>query len=434
MMRITVFLFMILICVFIKAQDSFSAYFTDKQLRIDFALSGNDRYQAAALLQLREEPIWGGPHKNLIDPFDFGGYALKVYSKKNGTLLYARGFNTLFEEWRATAQAQKETQAWINSVVTPFPKDTVEIILLARNKATNLFDTLLIMDIDPLSIFIDRGKLNDCEMESIQSKGKPQEKVDLVFLAEGYTAAEKDKFINDAKRFTDSLFVVPPFNKRKDDFNVSAVFIRSEERGTDFSGKGIFKNTALNTGFYTFGTERYLTTGDMKSIRDAVWNIPCDAIFILVNSDVYGGGGMYNFYAVGTADNRQTIHVFVHEFGHSFAGLADEYFYDDDLSDFYNLNVEPWEANITTLVDFDKKWKNILPATTPIPTPARPPYSGHPGVFEGGGYLSRGIYRPSDHCMMRDFAPFCPVCSKVILNMIDFLTDRQVVGNDTFAQ
>jgi hypothetical protein len=423
-MKVSVFLLMILSCVFIEAQDAYNTYFTDKQLRIDFALSGNAAFQAAALVQMREEPVWGGPHKNLIDPFEFGGYLLKVYSKDKGTLLYTRGFNTLFEEWRATGQAQKETQSWTNSITMPYPKDTIEIKLLARNKETNLFDTLLVMEIDPSSIFIDRGKLTDNEVVNIQSKGNMQDKVDLVFVAEGYTVAEKDKFMADAQRFTDSLFVIPPFDKYRDDFNVSAVFVASAEKGTDFSGKGIFKNTALNSGFYTFGTDRYLTTQDMKSIRDAVWNVPCDAIFILVNSDVYGGGGMYNFYAIGTADNKQTIHVFVHEFGHSFAGLADEYFYDDNMSDFYPLKTEPWEPNITTLVDFDKKWKSMLPKGTPIPTPLKAPYSDKLGVFEGGGYVSRGIYRPSDHCMMRDFAPFCPVCSTSILQMMDFLTDK----------
>ena len=145
-------------------------------------------------------------------------------------------------------------------------------------------------------------------------------------MAEGYTADEQEKFVADAKRFTEALFKTPPYDTRREDFNIWAVDAVSEESGTDVSGKGIFKNTALNSGYYTFGVDRYLTTPDMKSIRDAVWNAPCDAIFILVNTDAYGGGGMYNFYAMGTADNPRTPVVFVHEFGHSFAGLADEYF------------------------------------------------------------------------------------------------------------
>ena len=416
-----------LFCIPTEAQSVFDTYFTGKRLRIDFSLSGNEQYQAAALIQLREEPQWDGPLENLIDPFDYGGYTLEAYNKANHTLIYSFGFNTLFEEWRTTEQAKKETQTWTNSVVIPFPKETVTVVLLGRNRATNRKDTLMTLDIDPASIFIDRGKLKDNPVEDIQLKGKSANKIDLVFLAEGYTAAEKDKYFADVKRFTESLFTTPPFNQCREDFNVRAVFLESEERETDFSGRGIFRHTALNSGFYTFGEERYLTTPDMRAIRDAVWNVPCDAIFILVNSEVYGGGGMYNFYAIGTADNARTLQVFVHEFGHSFAGLADEYFTSQvAYNEFYNLKFEPWESNITTLVDFDHKWKDLLPAGTPVPTPEKAPYSDKTGVFEGGGYVPKGIYRPMVHCMMRDFAPFCPVCSRTILRMVDYWTDRNI--------
>ena len=263
-------------------------------------------------------------------------------------------------------------------------------------------------------------------MVEIQHKGDKKEKVDLVFVAEGYTAAEQDKFVADAKRFMEALFQTKPYDTRRDDFNVWAVGTISEESGTSVSGKGIYKNTALKTGYYTFGVDRYLTTQDIKPIRDAVWNVPCDAIFLLINTDTYGGGGMYNFYACGTADNDRTPTVFTHEFGHSFAGLADEYFssevaYDEE---FYNLKFEPWEPNITTLVDFDKKWKDLLPAGTPIPTPLTDQYKDGIGVFEGGGYLSKGIFRPMDHCMMRDLKEFCPACQRAILKMIDYYTGK----------
>lgn len=188
------------------------------------------------------------------------------------------------------------------------------------------FHPLLKMDIDPTSIFIDRGKLKDNKVTQIQYKGDSSEKVDLVFIAEGIRLTIRINSVADAKKFTESLFQTPPYTTQRENFNVWAVNLISEDRGTDISGKGIYKNTALNSGYYTFGVDRYLTTPDMKSIRDAVWNVPCDAIFLLVNTDTYGGGGMYNFYAMGTADNERTQHVFVHEFGHSFAGLADEYF------------------------------------------------------------------------------------------------------------
>lgn len=409
-----------------KAQSDFDRWFEKKSLRVDFALSGNNTFQAAALQQLRQEPVWGGPVKNLIDGFEYGGYYVKLYDKASNQLIYSRGFNTLFEEWLTTEQAKSETQSWSNSISVPYPKSTIRLELLARNKENMQFAPLMSMDIDPTSIFIDRGDLSNHPVTQIQKKGDSADKVDIVFIGDGYTADEQDKFVADARRFTESLFHTAPFDKQRDDFNIWAVSLVSEDSGTDFSGEGIYKHTALNAGFYTFGVSRYLTTPDMKSIRDAVWNVPCDAVFILVNTEVYGGGGMYNFYAIGSADNEKTAEVFVHEFGHSLAGLADEYFssevaYDDA---FYNIKYEPWEPNITTLVDFDKKWKDMLPSGTPVPTPLDKKHKDELGVFEGAGYLSKGIYRPMDHCMMRDLKAFCPVCSRAITQMIDFLSDR----------
>lgn len=423
--RITLLLLSTVYSLTCMAQNGFDNYFEKKSLRVDFVLSGNADFQAAALQQMREEPIWAGPVKNLIDPFNYGGYYVNVYDKSGKQLLYSRGFNTLFEEWRSTDQAKSETQAWTNSISIPYPKATIVLEISARDKTDMQFHPLLKMNVDPTSIFIDRGKLKENKISQIQYNGDPSEKVDLVFLAEGYTAAEQEKFEADAKRFTEALFTTPPYNTRRNDFNIWAVDLVSEESGTDISGKSVFHNTVLNSGYYTFGVDRYLTTPDMKSIRDAVWNIPCDAIFILVNTDTYGGGGMYNFYAIGTADNPRTPAVFVHEFGHSFAGLADEYFSSEvAYVDFYNLKNEPWEPNITTLVDFGSKWKDLLPTNISIPTPLDDIHKDKAGVFEGGGYLAKGIYRPMDHCMMRDYAPFCPACSRAILRMIDFLTDK----------
>ncbi len=470
--KISLLLLAILCNFSVFAQSDFDKYFEKKSLRVDFALSGNLKSQSAAIQGLREEPVWGGPVKNLIDKFNYGGYYINVYDKATNKLIYSRGFNTLFEEWRSTEQAKTETQSWTNSASVPFPKVPIYVEITARDKADMQFHPLLKQEIDPKSIFIDRGKLKANKVHQIQKSGDSTEKVDLVFIAEGYTADEQEKFVADANRFTEALFATPPFTTRRNDFNVWAVCLVSEESGTDVSGKGIFKNTALNSGYYTFGVDRYLTTPDMKSIRDAVWNVPCDAIFLLINTDMYGGGGMYNFYACGTADNPRTPVVFTHEFGHSFAGLADEYFssevayqdfynlkyepwepnittlvdfgskwkdllpadtpiptpldagHKDTYQDFYNLKYEPWEPNITTLVDFGSKWKDLLPADTPIPTPLDAGHKDRAGVFEGGGYLSKGIYRPMDHCMMRDYAPFCPACSRAILQMVDFLTDK----------
>ena len=406
------------------SQDAFEKYFEPKRLRVDFALSGDAQEQRAALQQLREEPLWGGPKKNLIDPFGYGGYDVKVYDRATKELIYSRGFNTLFEEWRTTEQAKNQPQSWTNSFSMPYPKQPVEVELSARSKADNRFYPLLRIEVDPQSIFIDRGGLKNHPVRHLQDEGDAAEKVDLVFLPEGYTEAEMGKFEADARRFMELLFATPPYDARRSDFNVWAVDVPSEESGTDLSCKGVYRNTAFGSGFYTFGLERYLTTSDMKSIRDALWNVPCDAIFILVNSSDYGGGGIYNYYAMGTADHERTAKVFVHELGHSFAGLADEYFESEvAYSDFYNVKLEPWEPNITTLVDFDSKWKDLLSEETPVPTPAEG-NEAKAGVYEGGGYVAKGIYRPMVHCMMRDYHPFCPACRRAILKMIDYLSDQ----------
>ena len=411
-------------CAF--AQSTFDTYFEDKSLRIDFITVGNSQTQSAVVHQLREEPVWGGPRKNLVEPFDYGEYRLDVYDKESGELIYRRSFCSLFGEWRTTAEAKVETQAWYNSMSVPFPKNKVTIDITARNKADMKFYSIMKHEVDPSSIFIDRSSLVENKVAKIRDNGESSDKVDLVFIAEGYTKAEQKKFFKDAERFTEALFACPPFDSCRDRFNVWAVGTVSEESGTSSSGTGVYKNTALNTGYYTFGLDRYLTTSDMKAIKDAVWTVPCDAVFLLINTDTYGGGGIYNSYACGTADNARTPDVFTHEFGHSFAGLGDEYFestvaYDEN---YYNLNLELWEPNITTLVDFDRKWKDLLPEGTPVPTPLNDETKDKIGVFEGGGYLSEGIYRPVDHCMMRDYAPFCPACSRAILMMVDYLTDK----------
>lgn len=411
-------------CAF--AQSTFDTYFEDKSLRIDFITVGNSQTQSAVVHQLREEPVWGGPRKNLVEPFDYGEYRLDVYDKESGELIYRRSFCSLFGEWRTTAEAKVETQAWYNSMSVPFPKNKVTIDITARNKADMKFYSIMKHEVDPSSIFIDRSSLVENKVAKIRDNGESSDKVDLVFIAEGYTKAEQKKFFKDAERFTEALFACPPFDSCRDRFNVWAVGTVSEESGTSSSGTGVYKNTALNTGYYTFGLDRYLTTSDMKAIKDAVWNVPCDAVFLLINTDTYGGGGIYNSYACGTADNARTPDVFTHEFGHSFAGLGDEYFestvaYDEN---YYNLKLELWEPNITTLVDFDRKWKDLLPEGTPVPTPLNNETKDKIGVFEGGGYLSEGIYRPVDHCMMRDYAPFCPACSRAILMMVDYLTDK----------
>ncbi len=410
----------------IHAQIDFNQYFESKTLRFDFILTGNKVTQQASLLKLHQEPVWGGPVNILIDPFNYGEYTVRLYDKKENNLIYSKGLSTLFQEWRTTEESTKIRKSYTNSVSTPFPKSNAILVLEHRNKDNIQFEPIFKMEIDPKSVFIDHSPKQDNIITKLQYKGESAQKVDLVVIAEGYTATEQDKFLKDARRLCDSLFSYSPYNNHKNDFNIWAVHLNSKDSETDYPGIDKWNNTSLNSGFWTFDSDRYLTIADYLPIRDAVWNTPCDAIMILVNSERYGGGGIYNFYAIGTVDHKLSARVMAHEFGHSFAGLGDEYFNSSTAYDeFYSLKTEPWEPNITTLVNFDSKWKDMVSAGTPIPTPVDPANPGKIGVFEGGGYVAKGIYRPQDRCLMRDNSLICPVCQRAIVRMIDFYCGRK---------
>ncbi len=260
----------------------------------------------------------------------------------------------------------------------------------------------------------------------VLDNGNPEKKVDIVILAEGYTDLEKQKFYDDSKRVSGYLFDEEPFKSEKDKFNITAVFTPSQESGTDVPGEKIYRNTHFNSSFYTFDLPRYLTITDMKDIYDAAAVVPYDQIYVLVNSERYGGGGFYNLITVCTSDNKLSKEVFVHEFGHGFAGLGDEYYTSTvAYEDFYNLDIEPWEPNLTTLKNFDLKWKNMVPDSIPIPTPRIAKYNKTVGVFEGGGYMTKGIYSPYMDCRMKsnEAKDFCPVCKESIEKIIQYYTE-----------
>ena len=403
-------------------QIKFDDYFEPKTLRFDFFLAGNAERQDVYVEGFREEPQWGGSHTNLVDNSDFGEFSYRMYDVASGKMIYKNGFCSLFQEWQTTDEAKTTNRSYSQVIVMPYPKNNIRLEILTRNYATGKFEPLFETALDPKSIYINREKRTQYPVTEILNNGAPAQKVDLVFVAEGYTVDEMEKFRKDAARFTDYLFKTKPFSDRKGDFNVWAVECPSEESGTDNPGQNIWKNTALNTHFWTFGIDRYLTAPDLALIRNKVWNVPCDVLYVIVNTNKYGGGGVYNYYGVSMADHPAYGGVFVHELGHLFVGLADEYFSSDvAYNDFYNLKIEPWEQNITTLVNFDAKWKNMLPAGTPIPTIPDESNRDRLGVYEGGGYMTKGIYRPMINCMMRSItADFCPVCQNAINKMIDW--------------
>lgn len=410
--------------VFASAQKvDFNKYFVDKQLRIDYTRSGNAYKSDIYIFQYKLEPYWGGPKGNLVDTFNYGEFRVQVFDKTSGILIFSKTFSTLFGEWQATSEATQVNRSFFETVNMPFPKNNV-IVKFQKSTRLNNYEDELNVEINPKDLVIRQGLNYKFKVVDILNNGTTESKVDLVFLAEGYTIKEEKKFMNDAKKFADYLFSYEPFKSQKENFNIRAIFSFSTESGTDIPQNGIWANTLMNSSFNTFGTDRYLTTLDSRNVYDIAALAPYDQVCILVNTKKYGGGGFYNFFNLTSAQNEYSKEIFVHEFGHSFGGLADEYYDNNDAFDtLYNLNVEPREPNITTLKSFDKKWKDIVDKNTPIPTPAEENNTNIVGAFEGGGYQAKGIYRPVQYCLMKELrSDFCPVCSRAIVRMIDFLT------------
>lgn len=419
----------VLIILFVFANinvfGAFDDFFLNKTLRIDYYHTGTNTTEFYSLDELIEEPFWGGSHKNLIDKFDYGKYLCKVYDEKSGELIYSRTYCTLFSEWQTTLEAREVMKSFSETVTIPYPKNKVRLELNTRNKK-GIFEKQFEFVIDPSSYFISREKRLAFPKTAILQSGDPATHVDIVFVPDGYTKSEMKKFIADAKKMAGYLFLADPYSKNKDKFNIWAVEAVSEESGPDYPATNTWKNTIVGTSFYTFDSERYLMTTHNKALRDVAANAPYDQIYIIVNSDHYGGGAIYNHYAVCISENQHGEYVFTHEFGHAFAGLGDEYYESStSYNDFYPLDVEPWEPNLTTLVNFDLKWKDLLGTDIPIPTPNEEKYRKGLGVFEGGGYVAKGVYRPAYDCSMKSISVnnFCPVCKRAIQKMIDFYSE-----------
>lgn len=409
----------------LSAQVNFNDYFADKSLRFDYTIGGNSKETKVYFNKLKEEPFWGGSQKNLIDKFNFGDFRVLLYDTTGTKLLYSRGYSSLYVEWIDTEEAKHTSRSFYESVQIPFPKSKVLMKIEMRNKQ-NRFNTLFETLINPNSISIIKDKQDLYKIEKLHYRGDPHKKLDIAIIPDGYTKEEMQKFHDDCNRFIGYFFAVEPFKSHEDSVNFWAVDAFSQESGTDIPRQNVWKNTILNTHFNTFGSERYLTTQDIETVRDIAAYVPYDQIYILVNTSKYGGGGVYNYYNLCSADNQYSGRVFTHEFGHAFAALADEYQYGyDKAEELYDMTVEPWQANITNLIDFDSKWKNLVEKDTPIPTPDTPEYKNKIGAFEGAGYVMKGIYRPTHDCKMRSNATdeFCPVCYKTVLEMLLFYSE-----------
>ena len=399
----------------------FDDYFEDKTLRIDYIFSGNSSSQAISLDQLNQSPRWYGKRSNLSEVPVEGNGAIIVREHSKENIIYKNSFSTLFQEWQTTDEAKTTIKAFENVFLVPMPKDTVDITVELRNNRREVVASMTHV-VNPKDILIRHIGEHKTPYETMLQAADTTRCINIAFVAEGYTLEEMPIYIEDVKKSIDALFSHEPFKSRKEVFNIIAVEPASEESGTSVPRKGIWKRTALGSHFDTFYTERYLTTLHLKRLHDVLAGLPYEHIIVLVNTEVYGGGGILNSYNLSAAHHAKTLPVVVHEFGHSFAGLADEYAYDNEPIPMYPADIEPWEPNITTLKDFHGKWEQMISKKTPVPTPADKKYADAVGVYEGAGYSLNGVYRPMQDCRMRtnENPTFCPVCQKAINNLIDF--------------
>jgi len=423
-LRLKIVLLVCLIVSNVFSQVNYEEYFNGKTLRFDFYHSGNKSTEEIIFSKMKEEGDWSGSKKNLIDTLRYGNYFFELHDIASNKVIYSRGFSTLYQEWQTTEEAKQMNRIFEGSVVMPFPKIKTKIVIFRRDRNNN-FISLFQHMIDPANYFIEKSITNKYPNFIVHSSGDPSEKLDIVFIPDGYSKEEMKKFKDDCSRMSGYLFDYSPFDKLKDKINIWGVEAPSDESGTDIPGKNIWVNTQLNSSFYTFDSERYLMTSSYFKVKDIAANAPYDQIYILVNTDKYGGGAIYNFYSLTCVDNKLTKQVFIHEFGHGLAGLADEYGNDNTYQDMYPTDIEPWEVNLTTLVNFESKWKNMIDTNTPIPTPSTDEYKNQVGVFEGGGYVAKGVYRPTFNSLMNSFSSneFNEICKKALINVVNFYSE-----------
>lgn len=471
----------------IHASIQFDEYFTNKTMRIDYFHIGDASSEQVLIDRIYSYGVWAGSIINLVDELNYGAYYCKIYSADLEELIYSKGFDSYFKEYQLSSSAMDGiVKTFHETAIVPMPKKKIIFALDKRDKKGELVEVYrTVIDPSDINILVDEGNDPDVVVTQSLSNGEPHKKADIAILAEGYTESESDKFVADLYRFTEVFFSSEPLSSYKDRFNIYGVFKPSAESGADEPRAGVYKNTSVNSTFNSMGSERYLLTEDNKSLRDIASHVPYDAIYIMVNHSRYGGGGIYNFYCTFTSDNIFSEYLMVHEFGHSFFGLADEYYTSSTAyNDFYSSDYEPSEPNITAMQNPEKiKWKHLLSEGIELPTPwekeeydktdfawqkererlnnvtydlqrnsapqeaieksridydikssdrekevqdylGRSKYFGEVGAFEGAGYVPKGLYRPSINCIMFSRTNFfCPVCQEAMTGIIKWYSN-----------
>ena len=390
--------------------QGFNDWFEDRTLRLDYTFSGDNSQQQLYLDQLSSLPRWYGRRQHLAELPLQGNGQITVRDQASHQVIYRHSFSSLFQEWLSTDESKHTRKSFENVFLVPYPKKPVDITIELRDYH-NRVSAAMTHSVDPTDILIRRaGERLVTPYVTLQQAADTSRCIHVAYVAEGYQQHEMGTFLEDCRAAMESLFRHEPFHQMQDRFNMIAVMSPSAESGTSWPAKGIWKNTVLGSHFDTFYSDRYLTTLHLKKLHDVLAGTPYEHIIILVNTDHYGGGGIYNSYNLTYAHGPQFRPVVVHEFGHSFGGLGDEYPYGDD-DPMYFPDTEPWEPNLTTKHDFSGKWEALVS-------------EGRAGLIEGGGYLSKGVWRGFENCRMRtnEEPEFCLVCRQALTRLIDFYT------------
>jgi hypothetical protein len=450
---------------------SLAALAAPATMRLDYFHTGDAAHELFSVDRIVIEPLpWPGDLAKTIDDTNLGNYFFEVRDQASGRLLYSRGFSSVYGEWITTEEAKNASRTFSESLRFPAPEAPVNIVL--ENRVEGEFKPVWTTRIDPKDKFIDTSHPpSPGPLLTIQKSGEPGTKVDLLIMGDGYTAAQRTKFESDARHFTEILFTRSPFREHRTDFNVWGLCPPSEESGISRPSSGIHRRSPLGTTYDTFDTERYILTPENRALRDFASYAPYEFIEILVNGETYGGGGIFNLYATVAADSEWAPYVFVHEFGHHIAGLADEYYTSQVAYLPPSKKIEPWEPNATALLDpANLKWKDLVVAGTPVPTRWRKDdfeamehdiqsqrreiraqhrpesemdklfkeelqkedtmlagdkYSDRVGAFEGANYEARGYYRPQENCIMfTRHDSFCAVCRRAIERIIEMYSSQ----------